>query len=126
MPYKASTLLGNWFEQRLEPSTSSSFSGLKLPTSFAHSYKTSYADMTRETTSSAVPARFKSPSDNWLTGGTDPLSPRQRYQSVNAAAFRDPKIVQVSRRHSRTHPMTGAALEEYRQKWTNGETDRFQ
>jgi hypothetical protein len=125
MPYKAGTLLGNWFEQRLEPSNSGSFSGLKLPTSFAHSYKTSSSEMTKEIAASAPPARFKAPSENWLTGGTDPLSPKQRYQSVNAAAFVDPKTAH-SPRKSPQPSMTGSALQEYRKKWTRGDPDRFQ
>jgi hypothetical protein len=119
MPYKAGTLLGNWFEQRLEPANSESFSGLMLPTGFAHSYRTSYAEMTKPVAASTPAPRFKAPSENWLTGGTDPLSPGQRYQSVNAANFRDPKKIPTARK-SLAHPMTGAALEAYRKKWTSG------
>jgi hypothetical protein len=117
MQYKASTLLGNWFEQRLEPANSESFSGMMLPTAFAHSYKTSYAEMTKEVEAAAPPAKFKPPSEDWLSGGTDPLSPQQRYRSVSCSTFCDPKKVTSTVKHN-SHPMQGAALEEYRNIWT--------
>ena len=124
MPYKAGTLLGNWFEQRLEPVNSESFSGLLLPTGFAHSYRSSYNEMTKPMSSSAPLSEFKPPSDNWLTGGTDSLTSKQRYESASAAAFTDPQKVSASKSVSH-HRMSGAALEEYRRKWTGGEPERF-
>jgi hypothetical protein len=120
MGYKAGTLLGNWFEQRLEPANSESFSGLMLPTAFAQSYKTSYAEMTKAVAAAAPPAKFRPPSEDWLSGGTDPLTPQQRYKSVNTSAFRDPaEVARTQRRVQSKHPMQGSVLEEYRKLWTN-------
>jgi Protein of unknown function (DUF1143) len=40
--YSAKTLVSNWAEARLEDKNTKDFSGLMLPTPYAHSFQTSY------------------------------------------------------------------------------------
>ena len=119
MPYKSGTLLGNWFESRLEPVNSESFSGMMLPTGFAHSYRTSYCELANTVTASALKPKSKPSCDNWLTGDSDALTIQERYTSVTAAEYQDPAKKMHETRKPHSHPMQGKALEDYRRKWTN-------
>ena len=45
--YNPKTLVGNWREQRLEPSYATDFTGIMRPTAFANTYRTTYAEATK-------------------------------------------------------------------------------